>query len=96
MDLMEVASKIQRKLGTPRVEFSDLHNAEYHSTKLGYASVAAWIKDVPDPDERAAQVASMMAENAIELVMTHADKIPPNVRTSRDMDAFLKEFNADD
>lgn len=90
-----MANKIQRKLGTPRIEFSDLHNAEYHSVKLGYVSVAAWIKDVPNPDDRASQVASMMAENAIELVMSHADKIPANVRTSKDMDSFLKEFNDD-
>lgn len=90
-----MANKIQRKLGTPRIEFSDLHNAEYQSSKLGYSSVAAWIKDVPDPDERAAQVAAMMAEQAIELVISHSDKIPAHVRTSRDMDDFLKEFNDD-
>lgn len=96
MDLMEIAAQIQKKLGTPKVEFSDLHNAEYHSFKLGYSSVSAWIADVPDPDERASQVATLMAENAIELVLSHQDKIPARVNSSRDMDAFLKEMNSSD
>ena len=90
-----MANKIQKKLGTPRIEYSDLHNAEYQAFKLGYASVDAWMKDVPDADDRASQVATMMAENAMELVMNHSDKIPSNVRTSRDMDEFLKEFAND-
>lgn len=92
---MEIAAQIQKKLGTPKIEFSDLHNAEYQSSKLGYSTVAAWIADVPDPEDRAMQVATMMAENAIELVMTHSDKIPAKVRSSPDMDDFLKEMRSD-